>query len=427
MQDYFKKSEYVIENLWFDYLENRYQGRGILSWDPSTGLHLEALLNREKMRRIEKIELGRVRIIRKSDISSICMRPWNTDRAIAPEVILIDREDILFQHRLSINLNRVIFFEPTKKWLTDDERRIWIGHAIYRVQDIEILSDRVSEEVRIDGALVKSNNHFCGISYKTEEQTVLGRLIDKHHLQIDWYFSKSSFSKSYSWKWAEAAQDALSILLGQTVHLLYQKLSDGLHGRREIRNMPKVEKLGVLSPFYGKKTLDKNLFIKLTDFFVKNESESEICRNIFRQMVEASRQKNYQTQELLISTILEAALRNIDQHPFRPKKDKWNVGKSLERFLQTYLSEQWMPLVKPVMASHAYLRDRNAHPDWLFSQGGSRSEEERDKALDSMVFLSQFYGYMILALAGFENLEPYFPISHKQWEAPVTMTPAKWS
>jgi antitoxin ParD1/3/4 len=74
------------------------------------------------------------------------------------------------------------------------------------------------------------------------------------------------------------------------------------------------------------------------------------------------------------------------------------------------------------MKAHTYLRDRNAHPDWLFSQGGSLSEAEQVQSLDSMILLSRFYGYMILALAGFKNLDPIFPPPHETWGAAATLT-----
>ena len=66
----------------------------------------------------------------------------------------------------------------------------------------------------------------------------------------------------------------------------------------------------------------------MTEFLAQTNKQksdtfpTDICRNIFRQMVEARIQKNRQTRELLLSTILEAALRNIDNRPFQAKKDK---------------------------------------------------------------------------------------------------------
>ncbi len=40
------------------------------------------------------------------------------------------------------------------------------------------------------------------------------------------------------------------------------------------------------------------------------------------------------------------------------------------------------------------------------------SEKKLTESLNDMILLSRFYGYMILALAGFDNLKPEFP--HKQ-------------
>jgi hypothetical protein len=421
LKDYFQKSEYVLEKIWFDYLGGRYQGRGVLTWEPSLGFHLEALLERDKMPQIEQVELGRVRIIRKSDTSSIRMKPWYQKWAISPRVVLIDRDDILSQHRLSIDLSRVIF----STFSGIDSCTEWIGSAIYRTDNVYHLSDLVSQEIKIQDSRIETSRNFLGIFYQDENQKIFGRLIDKHHLQLNWSFLKIYSSKNFAWKWAEAAQDTLSILLGQTVQLLYRELLGDSQKRFETRRMMSVEQLDILSPFYGEHRLNKKSFVKLANFLAKNEPHSEVCRNVFRQIAESSRQKSSQAKEFLLSTILEAALRNIDKHPFKAKKDSWNVGQSLRSFLQGYFPEQWIPLHSQIMKSHTYLRDRNAHPDWLFSQGGSRSEDEREKALDSMVFLSRFYGYMILALAGFEGLEPYFPTPHQQWKPSLIMTPAK--
>ena len=183
--------------------------------------------------------------------------------------------------------------------------------------------------------------------------------------------------------------------------------------------------MGLLSPF-GESNFDKQAFIHLTDFFVRDSSKADICRRIFWQLVEAYNQQSRQAQELLLSTILEASLRSIDRCPSisRNKQHKsWDVSHGLNKFFNTYLkSNEWESINKKVIKEHCYLRDRNAHPDWLFSQFGSLSEEEQSKSLDSMIFLSRFYGYMILALAGFEDLRPDFPTPHKNWQAAATVT-----
>jgi len=47
-----------------------------------------------------------------------------------------------------------------------------------------------------------------------------------------------------------------------------------------------------------------------------------------------------------------------------------------------------------------------------------------EKSLDDMIFLSRFYGYMILALAGFRDLKPDFPKPHSEWSPAIKIYPA---
>jgi hypothetical protein len=413
VKDYFKKTEYVLERLWFDYLGSRYEGRGIMTWNPDEGFHIEAFLEKPSVPLPKTINLGETRIVRKGDISSIRMKPHGFDWAIASNARLIDRYDILWQNRLSINLNRVIFSESE----VSNQNLDWHGTALYETKRQPILPNYVKSEVWLNNQKIEWSVNPLGIWYEDEQnQRIAGRLIDDRHLKLHWKLSKSLWSKTDSWRWSEAAQDALSIWFGETIWLLQREVQRGNQRYIEVKKRGNLNSLGLLSPFGSQRRLNKNLFIGLTEFLVRNERDATICRNIFQQMLEASRQQSWQATELLLSTILEAALRSVDGHPFRPKKDSWNVGKSLTQFFENYLSDKWTPLHSEVMKAHTYLRDRNAHPDWLFSQGGYLSEEEKEKSLDTMIFLSRFYGYMILTLAGFKELEPKFPKVHNEWE-----------
>jgi hypothetical protein len=485
VRDYFKKTEYVLERLWFHYLGGLYEGRGIMTWNPDEGFHIEAFLDREGQPLPKEIPLGKVGIPRKRDFCSIRMMPTVFDWAIAPKVRLTDRHDVLVHKRLSINLSRVIF---SSSWRNNNGLN-WCGSALYETKRHLAFPDRVDTEVRINKQKVESKLQASGIWYENEQnQRIIGRLIEDRYLELHWGLSKPLWSKTDSCQWSEAAQYALSIFFGETVWLLQREVRRGARRYIEVRKRERLNSLS-FSLFDEQKMLDKRVFIQLTEFLVRNKRHATICRNIFTQMLEASRQQTWQATELLLSTILEqeagvqgagckgervslaqkspaampwseaeqglqsptslsclqtegvqspsvcppappspaplplieAALRSIDGHPFRPKKDSWNVGKSLTQFFENYLSDEWRPLHSEVMKAHTYLRDRNAHPDWLFSQGGYLSEEEMEKSLDAMIFLSRFYGYMILALAGFKELEPRFPIPHKEWKPLMTI------
>lgn len=432
MKEYFSKAEFVLNDLNFDYLGGRYQGRGILTWTPEQGFHIEAPLNLQDMPKLKEVLFSKVRIIRKSDTSSIRMFPQeNYKWAIAPSVPLVKRDDVISQKRLSINLNRVIF---TKYYSIDLTGSLLNGAALYETNNVSFLFDRVNHEKKIkvqDHEISKSSiDYWNGIYCKGEDGlTITGHLLDKKYLKVTWSLPRNSdkFKKAYSWRLPEAIQYSLSILLGQKISLLKREVQCGKQERIEIRRNYPINSLDILSLFDNQTNPNKDYFIRLTEFIARNEWGSDICCNIFRQLIEASRQTNWQVTELLVATILEAALRNIDSQPFQTKKSKsqkWNVGNSLRNFIDSYLSEDWKDYYSRVMRAHTYLRDRNAHPDWLFTKGGSLSEEEREKSLDSMIFLSRFYGYMILALAGFKNLKPYFPKPHSEWGAAITIFPA---
>ncbi len=430
MKNYFKEAEFILDHLTFDYLGGRYRGRGIMTWKPCSGFHIEAPLNLQDMPKIKEVQFGKVRIIRKSDISSIRMFPQgNYNWAIAPAVPLVERDDVISQKRLSINFSRVIF---SKYYSIDITGSSLNGAVLYETKNIKFLFDRVNQEKKIKiqerDISESSNYHWNGIYHEGDKgQTISGHLLDDKYLEVTWSLPKEQFTKAYSWRLPEAIQYSLSILLGQKLSLLKREVRCGKQERIEIRRNHSINSLDLISLFDNHSTLNKEYFVRLTDFIARNEWGSDVCCNVFRQLIEASRQENWQVTELLVATILEAALRNIDGQPFQAKKGKskeWNVGNSLKKFIKKYLSEDWNDIDSSVMKAHTYLRDRNAHPDWLFTKGGSLSEEEREKSLDSMIFLSRFYGYMILALAGFKDLKPYFPIPHSEWGAAVIITPA---
>ena len=189
----------------------------------------------------------------------------------------------------------------------------------------------------------------------------------------------------------------------------------------EIRFEKEVQTLGYLSPF-DPITAGNDHFVKLTNYFTNEGEHAETCRNIFRQIVAASQQQTRPGKELMLSTILEAVLRNVDERPFVEGDGTWDIGESLRNFQKKYFSQTWEDACNKALRARKRLRHRNAHPDWLFSQGGSLSDEEMEKSLDDMIFLSRFYGYMIKALAGFRNLKPEFPKPYKEWEPMMVRT-----
>ena len=155
---------------------------------------------------------------------------------------------------------------------------------------------------------------------------------------------------------------------------------------------------------------NRTAFIQLTRFFASHNPHAEICWSIFRRLAEASQQETWEARELLAGTTLEAVLRTLDNHPFAPGDYSWKIKQSLASFRQAHLDAAWEAACEKALVVRNRLRHRNAHPDWITHPGGLFSTPERRQSLEDLTFLSRFYGYMILALAGFKGLQPRFPV-----------------
>ena len=420
MQNYFQLTDYILEKIWFDYLGKRYFGRGSMKWNPASGFHIEAVLNTNNQLPHDVLEFGRIGIIGKSNKTSIKMKPYGFDWAISPNVTLYERRDITSFNRLSITLGKVIFCQS--EFTNIENSPSYRGTALYKTKSKIRLSDSVCREERLNDKMFKKS-YDSGISYEDEDQRVIAHKPDDTHIKLHWTHFKTTWSKSESWKWAEAAQDAFSVWYGETILLLQREFIHNSKRYIEIRINREFYSLGqIYSPLNANRNLDKVAFIKLAKFFTCQNEKAFICRMIFNQILEASRQNNWQITELLIATILEAALRTYDQRPFAEYSDKkdWNVNRSLKNFREQYWSRDWKKVCKKALDTHRNLRHKNAHPDWLFDDTGYLCDEQREKSVDEIIFLSRFYGYMILTLSGAKNLQPNFPVPHKEWGVAYT-------
>ena len=420
MDDYFRYQEYVLERIWFDYLGIRYKGHGSMTWMPDEGFHIKAFLDKSVSSPSNLIGVRAVGVVPREKISSIYMKPSGFYWAIAPNVILGDHPD-LFLGSFGINFGFVPFSQKLERVIFAKHRKNskYSGSALYEVSDIRALSDVLQSDLRINDQNFESCRNSSGLSYTDEKGlAVMGRLIDNKYIDLRCELPSNNPYRTYSWRYLESAKDAFSILYGQAVSLIQREVYRASKKYIEVRKREEPVSLSFLSPFEKDIGLNKANFVKLTEFLAQiNREKSDsfhpnICRNIFRQMVEARVQKNSQTRELLLSTILEAALRTIYDKPF-VTEGEYHVEQGIKLFRDKYLSREWKEACKDAIAAHKRLRHRNAHPDWLFSKGGALSHQKSEEALDDMIFLSRFYGYMILALSKFEGLTPNFPQPHK--------------
>jgi hypothetical protein len=414
---YFDETERVLEKVWLHYAGARYEGRGIMRWKPDEGFHIDAFLDRHGPPLSGSIELGKTGVAQKSDARLIWMKPTGEDWAVTPKIILRDRLDLLTENRLSIKVPRVLFY---KRYEINPAG--CPGYALFATGSPEIiLPDSVQTDLRIAGH--EWEKRLTSGLWHEGNPDLVGRYVRDSVLEMRWTFPETNTTiRKRSWVWGPALAEAFSVLLGRSVRLLERRIQVSRGVFFERQRQREVESLGVLSPISVQGVVRKDDLLKLTEFFAASSDHARICRSIFAQLLEASRQKTWPGTELLCATILEAALRTLDKHPFRPSDNSWKIKESIHRFRERFLSDEWESACDRVFAVRRRLRHRNAHPDWLAEGGGSRSEGQMTESLDDLIFLSRFYGYMILALAGWRGLKPVFPPPHREWKGSFTVS-----
>ncbi|WP_017296541.1 hypothetical protein [Nodosilinea nodulosa] len=418
MKDYFKPAKIITNDLYFYHIGIKYQGKGIITWDPDKGFHLEALLE-QPIRHPDRIELGRVRVSDQSDYSSI--RAWTSDYGwmLIPKINISSLQDDLIGGNLSLNFSYIFICESN---IFGIDSSAWHGSALYHLKKTHKFPDRVTVDTQIAGEIIQRIAN-PGFFFEDETRKIIGYFLDKDHLYLTWKLPKQEFAKQQAWDWPIGFQDSLQIWLGETVHLLKREMRRVAQTVMEIRKCQPPKSFGQLSLIEVSK-IPREEVLYLSYFFCRKLEHSDVCRKIFQQVAEAANQQLQTTQEFIVSTILEASLRTIYDYPIsRADNSTGLLNKRLiPDFKRDYLSNAWRGDCKRIFESFKRLRDRNAHPDWLTHSGGAMSTEMRTEALDDMIYMCRFYGYMILALAGFRELEPNFPEPHSNWGPAVIIT-----
>ena len=422
MIKYTSQYKFVLDSLWFAHRGEIFKGSGFMEWNPTDGFHIDALLDKVFAPVDPFKTLGEIIINDRNDAFTVWLNVRDVGAAIAPNVFpLAQKKSLIPDNHLSIDQSRVIFLS---KWPKECDRKTesWSGSAVFVTKRRFEFPDPLKLETSLAGEMIEAQS-WTALSHKdTGDFSLSGRHLDDNNFEVNWSLAKSRWTKTDAWNFGEAARRALSIIFAQTIWIANVNIT---RGNREISDFRKKAEVKSLSHYFrplidvdsgGRKQCDfnKDAFLKLVVFFRKGGSNAEVCWNIFCQMADAARQHTTQGQELLLSTILEAALRTIDGKPFKTGDYSWKRKASVNSFQQKYLSgkfdDKWKQTCEKILEVRGRLRDRNAHPDWLTTPDGVLSKEELKKSTKNLILLSRFYGYMILALAGFKDLEPLFPI-----------------
>jgi len=394
----------------FYFKGTRFQGNGELRWNPKEGLHLEATAESKRQETLI-IEGGGG-----GPVPKRCFRFKIDDywMAICPNVFFSERDEFLLLSAgtVSKDFQHLIFFSHEFSF---DENRKFTNECYFKVNKNSIFPDKLSYEIKVSDEPIQLKESMQGLTLSDESLKLTGFLNDDGHFKIFWKAIEGFYSKQCEWQIPLAVRDALSICLGQTVHLLERTLIRKKRILGEIVKEREVINLGLFSPISYEITFEKELFSRLFKLFVKNDKHAIIVRQLFYRIADAVRTRNSDSWGFLICTALEAFLRTYMNQPFKQnkKEDTWQLEKSLTELRARYFIEQykndWRRVFKKVTRTYKELRHREAHPDFTGFIENKASElafKESKERLEKVAFLCRFYGYVFRAFSGFTNLKP---------------------
>lgn len=419
--DYFEEREYYLENIWFRYDGITYRGNGVLRWTPTDGFHIVAKIKgdsipeRKVFRSISFINPTRMRLEINSHIDkNIAITPF----------LRLDEMVLHFWDTFTVNFRRIVFFENLHESQMSEEE--WFGSAMYEADPGLVFPDTIYKETKIGIGAPRQSFASTGFEHLGGNgEHIVGEIRDKKYLYFHWALPKQNWTKQQSWRFAEALQDALSIVSGKITRLRYHETHRNHRIAKEYNANGEPLSLGLIFRLFDDDIVNKNLVIHLALFLSQGGKKEKIIRKIIMQIVDASKQNSQQGKELLLSTILEAALRTLYEQPFVLGQRSIDLQKFLKRFQSEYLTgiheEEWDAIILSLGETYRRLRHRNAHPDWLTTPMGMLSVPEKERTMNDMILLSRFYGYMILALSGIKELKPKFPAPISNWGPIMTM------
>ncbi len=260
------------------------------------------------------------------------------------------------------------------------------------------MPDVVENSRKIAGEDAASGWSRSAIAFNDGQLTARAEKTEESYLKLEWSATGRNWNAKFCWEWMESFAQAYSILSGSAIQPVLRDEDNGKWRRVEVIRKLEPTRLGFIELLHMN-FLDKQLLFNLAEFIAKEDLKATTCKGILQQVAEAARQRTLQARELLLATILEAALRTLYNKPFiEGISGRGEVEQLMKRFREDYLSREWKRTCNKALSTWRRLRHRNAHPAWLFTEKWTD-----DKFADShmnMIFLSKFYGQMVLVLAG---------------------------
>ncbi len=404
LSNIFEKSSLMLSRVQLDSNGVTYSGPAMANWDPDEGFRLQGVLNQVAGVRPKTITCGHAIFSDKCE-GAIRIAYGNFERAA---FFHGGMDSYCFNlhtsNSLDVTLSGLVSVKQKKETMSQ------CGHMVYEGKLPIILPDMVTRKETIRDKVIREG-FSRGMDY---HENGFGFVIhnnddDKYHLR--WSIPPRIMNNKNCARYPYAVVQAWKFFSNSSAEPMYSNVHDGRRIIKYVQKRQKSIRLGryELIPF-GKAISGADL-LKLSLFFHENGPRAHVARNIMLQCFEASRARTWHATMFLIGSVLEAAMRTIYSIPFEHSKRRRDfcMNSCLIDFKDTYLGGNWDSAIDNICKAYKCIRHRSAHPDWLKTGVGSLTKEMQAETHNDLILMSRFYGYMILAMAGFKNLNPDFP------------------
>jgi hypothetical protein len=264
----------------------------------------------------------------------------------------------------------------------------------------------VNSKEWIEGEQPAEGFSMAGLLFESEDLYLRGIRLDTSTLEFQWHHPSTPEDAKLLRRWPSALRDAMTLITSDPTALDRVELLCGTRRRHELFRRWPVRSL-ITEPFIpGNQIIDCGHFIRLATFLASGSREAKVASQIVNQVVEAFQLPSRRANEITITTVLEASLRTL----FEDKARRWSAKAEVERFRAQYgLGDDWIAINKVLVKVWNRLRTDGAHPNWIDRFTRRESSESLRRVLVYRSYLIRYYGFMIRAMSGEEDLAPLFP------------------
>jgi hypothetical protein len=405
---------FLYDRVQADYESCTYAGPGIGRWGPDSGLSLDAMVQRVSGERPSQIDIGVPTFDSDPKFSTIRLRSGKHDRAVVLlRGRLRDQLGVVTNGHLEIRSPSVI------SWCRDTHPpQRPVGCLFYEGKHDQRLPDQVRTETYI-GKRKVNDRYNLGLDFRLNGYDIVIRSTGDQKYTIWWGLPDCDSLHGRVGEWPRALVLAWQLVCGASISPVASEFQDT---RRRISVFARREKkvrLGHLKLIDADAGVSGEMVLALCRLFASGSKESAVARHLLLQCFDAVRNDTWQAVMFLMATALEAVLRTLYGHPFSSqgqKHDTYDRNACLDQLWTDYFDGSWAAIKSTVKGAFERVRHRSAHPDWLKSFGGALSSEHMEETFNDLVYLSRFYGFLMLAMAGTPNLEPRFPVPVAKWK-----------